>query len=311
MKILITGSGGLVGRNLVECLEKTSHELLTPTHGELDLLNRADVHTYLKSNKPDCVIHLAARVGSIAANVQYPLQFLVENLDMGRNVIISAYENGIKKLINIGSACVYPAESGGNLLREEMVLTGSFEREYVGYATAKAAALTMCQCISANNPQFLYKTLIPCSIYGRWCSFGADKSTMIAAAIKKIHRAKKDNLPCVQIWGDGTARRELIYAGDLAKIISVAAENLETIPPVLNVGTGIDYAVNDCYEIIAKILGYEGEFVHDLSKPSGTSRRLLDVKLMHKVELFAESSLEQGIRETIDYYQTHVLKEGR
>ena len=252
MKILITGAGGLVGRNLVECLQTTPHELLTPTHGELDLLNRAAVQAYLKSNQPDCVIHLAAKVGSIAANVQYPLQFLLENLDMGRNVIISAYENGVKKLINIGSACVYPAESGDNLLREDMALTGSFEKEYIGYATAKAVALSMCQCISSNNPQFLYKTLIPCSIYGRWCSFSAGRSTMIAAAIKKIYHAKKENLPCVQIWGDGTARRELIFAGDLARIISVAAENLETIPPVLNVGTGIDYAVNDCYETIAK-----------------------------------------------------------
>ena len=309
MRILITGSGGLVGSNLVEHMQNTSHELLTPTHGELDLLNRADVYAYLKSNKPDCVIHLAAKVGGIAENVQYPMQFLVENLDMGRNVIIGSYENGVKRLINIGSACVYPAESGDKPLSENMALTGSFEKEYIGYATAKAACMTMCQCISSKDPQFLYKTLIPCSIYGRHCSFNDSRSTMIAAAIKKIHHAKKENLPAVQIWGDGKARRELIYAGDLARIISLAAQNLEKIPVILNVGSGVDYTVNECYETIAKILGYDGKFVHDLSKPSGAGRRILNVKLMHEVGLFTETSLAQGIVNTVDYYEKHVLKE--
>ena len=309
MKILITGSGGLVGSNLVECLQSSSHELLTPKHSELDLLNREKVYAYLKKNKPDCVIHSAAKVGSIAANVQYPLQFLVENLDMGRNIIIGACENGVKKFINIGSACVYPAKNYSHPFTENMAVTGSFEKEYIGYATAKAGCLSMCQCISSSAPQFLYKTLIPCSIYGRRSSFGDNKSTMIAAAIKKICQAKKENLPAVQIWGDGKARREFIYAGDLAKIIISAAENLEKIPVVLNVGSGIEYSVNECYETIAKILDYRGKFEHDLSKPSGTKSRLLNIDLMHRIGLRAETSLEQGIKETIDYYKSHVLKE--
>lgn len=132
---------------------------------------------------------------------------------------------------------------------------------------------------------------------------------MIAAAIRKIYHAKKNNLTAVEIWGDGNARREFIYAGDLAEITVFAAEHLEKIPPILNVGSGTEYTVNDCYETVAKILNYTGKFVHDLSKPSGTNRRLLDVTLMHKVGLFAKTSLEQGLTETVDFYIKHVLQE--
>lgn len=311
MKILITGSGGLVGSNLVERFQGTAHELLTPLRGELNLLNREDVCAYLKSNKPDCVIHLAAKVGSIAANAQYPLNFLLENLDVNRNVIIGAYDAGIKKFINVGSACVYPAEKYDRPLTEDLAVTGCFEKENEGYSISKACGVLMCRYIADKNPDFLYKTLIPCNIYGGKCHavFTPEKSHIIAAAIKKIYRAKQENLPEVQIWGDGNSRREFIYAGDLARIIIFAAENPEKIPNTLNVGSGVEYTVNECYETIARILGYSGKFVHDLSKPSGTKRRLLDSSLMRKIGLGATTSLEQGIRETIDYYRTEILQE--
>ena len=311
MKILITGSTGLVGNNLVEYLQNSSHELLTPTRNELNLLNREEVYAYLKNNKPDCVIHLAAKVGNISANSQYPLQFLLENLDIARNVIIGAHENGVKNFINIGSACVYPAEKYDRPLTEDMAVTGSFEKENEGYSISKATGVLMCKYISDKNADRHYKTLIPCNVYGGGCSaiFKPEKSHIIIAAIKKIYRAKKENLPEVQIWGDGKARREFIYAKDLARIIVFAAENLEKIPAILNVGSGIEYTVNECYDITAKILGYKGKFIHDLSKPSGTGRRLLDVSSMHKVGLFAETPLEQGIKETIDYYRTQILQD--
>lgn len=308
MKILVTGSSGLVGRNLVELLKDGRHELLLPPHTELDLLNRAAVLNYLQREKPECVIHLAGKVGSIAANAKYPLQFLLENLDMGRNVIVGAYETGVKKFVNIGSACVYPASTEDVVFSEDMALQGRFEKEYAGYAVGKAACVSICTCICSENPQYLYKTLIPCSIYGRWSSFEQGKSTMIAAAIQKIYRAKRENLPEVEIWGDGKARRELIYAGDLAKIILYAAENLEKFPPLLNIGTGTDHSVDECYKAIAKILDYKGAFVHDTTKPSGTQCRLLDVTLMRGLGLRAKTSLEDGIRQTINFYETHILK---
>ena len=308
MKILVTGSSGLVGRNVTELFKNTEHKLLAPSHAELDLLKRDDVFRYLDENKPDCVIHLAAKVGSIASNARYPLQFFLENLDIARNVIIGAKETGIKKFINIGSACVYPAEKCDLPLSEDLAATGSFEKEYKGYAAGKTAGLFFCEFINAEEEYYLYKTLIPCSIYGRWSSFEVGKSTMIASAIKKIYHAKKLNLPEVEIWGDGNARRELIYAGDLAKIILYATENLETFPAQMNVGTGVEHTVNECYEIIAKILDYKGAFVHDINKPSGARRRLLDVSLMLQTGLKPETSLEEGIRRTIRFYEDHILK---
>lgn len=308
MKILITGSSGLIGKNVVNCFKSTSHQLLTPSHGELDLLNRDAVCDYLKNEKPELVVHLAAKVGSIAENADYPLQFLLSNLDMSRNLIVGAYESGIKKFINISSACVYPAEKYDALLTEDMAVTGAFEKENEGYSLAKAAGLLMCKYISKKNSSFLYKTLIPCNVYGVGCvaSFSPTKAHIIEAAIKKIYRAKKENLSEVQIWGDGKARRELIFAEDVAKIILFAAENLEKIPAVLNVGSGKDYSVDECYQTIAKILNYNGSFIHDLSKPSGTKRRLLDVTLMQNLSLNAETSLEQGLIKTIDYYKNNV-----
>ena len=308
MKILITGASGLIGNNLVKHFGSTSHELLTPSHSELDLTDRAAVLNYLRKEKPDCVIHLAAKVGSIASNAKYPLQFLLENLDMSRNIIASAYEVGIKKFINIGSSCVYPAEKYSHPLTEDLAVTGSFEKENEGYSIAKASGVLMCKYIADENPGYLYKTLIPCNLYGGGCykSFMPEKAHMIESAIKKIYTAKIENLPEVQIWGDGTAKRELIYADDLAKIIVYVAENLEKFPPVMNVGSGIEYTVNECYEIIAKILDYKGNFVHDCSKPSGTNRRLLDVSLMHKMGLNAETSLEDGIKATIEYYKSQI-----
>ena len=303
MKILVTGSSGLVGRNVVELFKTDRHELLAPAHAELDLLNRADVLNYLQREKPDCVIHLAAKVGSIAQNAQYPLQFLLANLDMGRNVIVSAYETGVKKFINIGSACVYPAERYGQPLSEDMAVTGSFEKENEGYSISKAAGVLMCKYIFESDSEYLYKTLIPCNIYGRWSSFKAGKAHMIESAVQKIYRAKKENLPEVEIWGDGEAKREFIYAGDLAEIILYAAENLEKFPPLLNIGSGVEYTVNECYETIARILNYNGKFVHDLTKPSGTQRRILDVSLMHQMGLMSKTSLADGIRQTIDFYE--------
>ena len=308
MKILITGSTGLIGKNLVNYLSQTNHDLLTPSHNELNLLHRDAIYNYLKFEKPDCIIHLAAKVGGIAAHTKYPLQFLLENLDISRNVIITSYECGIKKFINMTSACIYPAEISDQPLTEDMAITGSFEKNYEGYSVAKAASALMCKYISENNTDFFYNTLIPCSIYGPHCSFNDENSTVIASAIKKIYTAKINRLNEVTIWGDGTARREFIYAGDLAKIIKFVTENLETIPPFLNVGTGTDYSVNECYEMIAKVLNYKCTFVHDLTKPVGKNRRLLSVNLMKSFGLKTETSLFEGIKETVNFYKTQILK---
>lgn len=302
MKILLTGSSGMVGRNVLESPRSKSYELLTPSHKELDLLNRDAVTTYLEKNRPDLVIHAAGVVGGIAANMQQPLKFMLENLDIGRNVIYGAYRAGVKRFINLGSSCMYP-RNHETPLTEDLILKGEPEPTNEGFAIAKIACARMCSYITRENPDFQYKTLIPCNLYGRWDKFIGDKAHMIPAVIHKIYRAVADRQDTIEIWGDGTARREFMYAGDLADCIWEAVERFDDLPDMMNVGLGEDYSVNDYYETIAKVVGFKGTFTHDLSKPTGMKRKLTDVSRMIKFGWRPKTSLEDGIRQTVDFYR--------
>ncbi len=305
MKILITGSSGLVGRNVLESSRSASYELLTPKHSELNLLNRSAVENYLRREKPDCIIHIAAKVGSVELNLKHPLNFLLENLDMGRNLIIGAYELGIENFINISSACIYPANMGDEIFSEAMVFQGAFERENEGYASAKSICAQFCKYIRQENPLLNYKTLVPCNMYGRFDNFDSKRAHMIPAAIQKILHAKETNSPTVQIWGNGKARRELMYAGDFAEFVWFAVENLNSLPDILNVGTGEDFTVDECYKTIAEVLNYNGKFIHDETKPTGMKRRLLNVELMRSLGWSPKTSLADGIAKTVNFYKAH------
>ena len=305
MKILITGSNGLVGRNLLESPRCKRYEILAPSHKELELLDKDAVLNYLEKNRPDMVIHAAGTVGGITANMQQPLKFLIENLDMGRNVIYGAYRAGVKKFINLGSSCMYP-RNHDTPLTEDMILTGELEPTNEGYAIAKVACARMCSYITRENPDFQYKTLIPSNIYGRWDKFIGDKTHMIPAVIHKIYRAVVDRQDTIEIWGDGLARREFMYAGDLADCSWEAVERFDELPELMNVGLGVDYSVNDYYETIAKVIGFKGKFTHDLTKPAGMKRKLTDVSRMLKFGWRPKTTLEDGIRQTVEFYRKHV-----
>ena len=310
MKILLTGSSGLVGRNVLESPHSKNYELLTPNHKELDLLDKGAVSDYLEKNQPDLVIHAAGVVGGIAANMQQPLKFLIENLDIGRNVIYGAYRAGVKKFINLGSSCMYP-RNHETPLTEDMILTGELEPTNEGYALAKVACARMCAYITRENPEYQYKTLIPCNIYGRWDKFTGDRAHMIPAVIHKIYRAVADGQDTIEIWGDGSARREFMYAGDLAECIWQAVKRFDELPDLMNVGLGIDYSVNEYYQTIAKVVGYKGEFTHDLTKPAGMKRKLTDVTRMEQFGWRPQTSLEDGIRQTVEFYREHVDAQNR
>ena len=305
MKILITGSSGLVGRNLLEAPQSKKYELLTPSHKELELLDKDAVLNYLEKNRPDIVIHAAGTVGGISANNAAPLKFLLENLDMGRNVIYGAYQTGIKKFINLASSCMYP-RNHETPLTEDMILTGELEPTNEGYALAKINCTRMCNYITRENPDFQYKTLIPCNIYGRWDKFFGDRAHMIPAVIQRIIQAVDSGQAEIEIWGDGTARREFMYTGDLADCIWQAVERFDELPELMNVGLGVDYSVNDYYEVIAKVVGFKGKFTHDLSKPTGMKRKLVDVTRMEQFGWRPKTSLEDGIKLTVDFYRKHV-----
>ena len=226
MKILLTGGSGMVGRNICDYAQGFSqYELLAPTSKELNLLDKTAVDLYINSHKPDVIIHAAGIVGGIQANIENPVKFLHENTLMGQNIVLSAYQTGIKQLINLGSSCMYPRNAQNPLL-EESILTGELEPTNEGYALAKIVTAKLCEYISRTNLDYQYKTLIPCNLYGKYDKFDPIKSHMIPAAIQKVHRAKTEQLTSVEIWGDGLARREFMYAEDLADAVFFALDNL-------------------------------------------------------------------------------------
>ena len=301
MKVLITGANGLVGHSIVENRAMQQHELLTPSHGELDLLDYNAVVQYLKKEQPDLIIHAAGKVGGIAANCKAPMEFLLTNMDMGRNIIYGAFETGVKKFINLGSSCMYPRNSE-KPLTEDMVLKGELEPTNEGYALAKVMCTRLCEYISRQHPEYQYKTLIPCNLFGRWDKFRTENAHMIPAVIHKLYMAKKNSLETVEIWGTGKARREFMYSGDLADCIAYSIDNFEKMPTYLNVGLGHDYTVDEYYEAIAKVVGYTGQFTHNTEKPEGMKRKLTDVTNLNDFGWQSKTSLDEGLRKTFEFY---------
>jgi GDP-L-fucose synthase len=307
-KILITGSNGMVGKNIVEFEKSKNYILLTPSSKELNLLDRNSVDMYIQEHKPDVVIHCAGRVGGIQANMANPVAFLVENTQMGLNIIMAAYENGINKLINMSSSCMYP-RNAINPLGEELILKGELEPTNEGYAIAKVTSTRLCEYINKENSEFQYKTIIPCNLYGRYDKFDPKHSHMLPAVIKKIHEAKVNNQKTLDIWGDGEARREFMYAQNLADFTYFALENFESMPQNINVGLGHDYTINEYYKAIAEVIGFEGEFVHDLSKPVGMKQKLIDDTKLQNFGWKYKTSLKDGIQKTYEYYLNEVLND--
>ena len=306
LKILVTGANGMVGRNIIECESSKSYVILNPTSNELNLLDRQSVDNYIKLNKPDIVIHCAGIVGGIQANIANPVRFLVDNIQMGLNIIMASRDANITKFINLSSSCMYPRDAK-NPLPEELILKGELEPTNEGYALAKVTTTRLCEYINTENENFKYKTIIPCNLYGKYDKFDPKHSHMLPAVIRKIHEAKINNLDIIDIWGDGESRREFMYASDLADFIYYALENFETMPQNINVGLGHDYTINEYYEAIANVIGYEGEFVHDLTKPVGMRQKLIDDTKLSEFGWKYKTYLNDGIKKTYNYYLKEVL----
>jgi len=306
LKLLITGSSGMVGKNIVEYGLFKNYTLLTPSSEALNLLNKENIDLYLKKHQPDIIIHCAGVVGGIQANMANPVKFLVQNTQMGINIIMSAYETGIKRLINMSSSCMYPRVAK-NPLSEELILQGELEPTNEGYALAKITSTRLCEYINHENTEYEYKTVIPCNLYGKYDKFDPKHSHMLPAVIKKIYDAKINQQESIDIWGDGTARREFMYVEDLADFIYYALENFESMPQNINVGLGHDYSINEYYQTIAKVIGYEGKFVHDTTKPTGMKQKLIDDSKLREFGWYHKTSLEDGIKKTFDYYIKEVL----
>ena len=304
-KVLITGGNGMVGRNFLEIFSSQYFHVIAPNSKTVDLRDYQKTYNFLKEARPDIVIHLAALVGGIQANMKEPQRFLIENLEIGKNTVLGCYNLGIKKFINVASSCIYPKDVP-NPLKEEYILTGKLEPTNESYALAKLITLKLCNNINQMDNNFQYKTIFPCNLYGKWDSYGDNKSHMVAAVIRKIDEAK-NNKNTIYIWGDGTVRRECMYAKDLANFLVFALHNFEKIPENLNVGTGIDYTINDYYKYIAQVIGYKGTLKHDLSKPQGVKQKLLDIKKLKKIGWTSKTPLLDGLEKTYQFYLKHKL----
>lgn len=301
MKVLITGARGMVGRNIAEYSNMQAYELLTPSSRDLNLLDRQAVDAYMLKHQPDMVIHCAGIVGGIQANIANPVKFLVENTQLGINLIMSAKEAGVKKLMNMSSSCMYP-RAAQNPLAEDLILKGELEPTNEGYAIAKIASTRLCEYIHREDSSFEYKTVIPCNLYGKHDKFDPKHSHMIPAVIKKIVDAKAQNAASIDIWGDGLARREFMYAEDLANFVYFAMQKFSNMPQNINVGLGHDYTINEYYESIAEVVGYQGDFVHDLTKPVGMKQKLIDDTQLKAFGWHYQTELKDGLRQTFQHY---------
>ena len=300
-KIYLSGGNGMVGRNIIDHIEAKNYEILSPKSSDLNLLNYNETKNFITSNKPDIIIHTAGVVGGIEANINNPVKFLVENTQMGINILTVSKEMKIKTFINLSSSCMYPKDSN-NPLSEEQILSGKLEPTNEGYALAKICTTKLCEYINREDNSFSYKTIIPCNLYGKYDNFDNNSSHMIPAVIKKIYEAKKNNLQFVNIWGDGLARREFMYASDLADFIYFAIKKFNEMPQNINVGIGKDHSINDYYKTIANIIGFKGKFKNDLSKPRGMKKKLINNQKLKKFGWEYKTSLEDGIKKTYEYF---------
>jgi len=301
MKILLTGGSGMVGKNILDFAKDLPYTILSPSRQELNLLNFDDVISYLDAHQPDCIVHAAGFVGGIQANLDEPIEFLVQNTDVARNVILAAKEQKIERLLNIGSSCMYPT-TADNPLKETDILTGPFEVTNEAYAIAKLYGLKLCEYIHHSNPKFKYKTIIPCNLYGKYDNFDLHRAHMIPAAINKLNKAFYNRTDSVIMWGDGSVKREFMYAEDLADFIFFAIENFDRMPQILNVGTGKDYSILEYYLAIAKAMKFEPKIEFDLTKPVGMKKKLVDISNLSSFGWKAKNTLKEGLEKTINYY---------
>lgn len=302
-KIYVAGHRGLVGAALVRSLNaKGYHNLVTRTHAELDLTNQAAVRDFFASEKPEYVFLAAARVGGIVANNSYPAEFIYSNLSIQNNVIHSAWENNVKRMVFLGSSCIYPKECP-QPIKEEYLLTGPLETTNRPYAIAKIAGVEMCH---AYNRQYgtKYLAAMPTNLYGPGDSYDLSNSHVLPALLRKMHEAKITGAPEVVLWGSGTPKREFLYVDDLANALvflitldEAIYEKLvaPTTWPLINVGTGEDGTIRELAGVIAGVVGYSGTFIQDTTKPDGTMRKVLDVSKIQSLGWKAKIDLRRGI----------------
>jgi GDP-L-fucose synthase len=305
-KIYVAGHRGLVGSALVKkLLEKGYKNIIVKTHSELDLLEQQKVRDFFEKEKPEFVFLAAAKVGGILANNKYRADFIYENLQIQNNIIHASYLNGVKKLLFLGSSCIYP-KNAPQPLSEDSLLTSPLEYTNEPYAIAKIAGIKMCESYNLQyGTNFI--AVMPTNLYGPNDNFDLNTSHVLPALLRKIHEAKINGQKTVEIWGSGVPKREFLYSEDMADACVFIMENVnfhdlikdrnEIRNTHINIGTGEDLTIRELAELIKKIVGFEGEFVFDATKPDGTMQKLSNVSKLSDLGWRYKTTLEAGIRE--------------
>ena len=319
-KIYVAGHRGLVGSAIVRNLHTKGYSnLLTCTHAELDLTNQAATETFLKAEKPEYVFLAAAKVGGIHANNEYPAEFIHQNLAIQTNVIHESWRNNVKRLMFLGSSCIYP-KMALQPMKEEYLLTGPLEPTNRPYALAKIAGIEMCW---SYNRQYgtKYLAVMPTNLYGPGDNYHPENSHVIPALIRKFHEAKQVNANEVVVWGTGTPRREFLYSEDMADacvyLMNLPDEKYDSLlgsdesttgkvePPVINIGVGDDITIKELAEAVQLAVGFDGEIIFDASKPDGTMRKLMDVERLHRLGWSATTNLREGLKQAYSDFKEY------
>ena len=306
-KVYVAGHRGLVGSAILRRLQNAGYEnLITRTHGELDLTNPQAVDGFFEAEKPEYVFLAAAIVGGILANDTYPVDFLRDNLAIELNTIDAAYRHGVRKLLFLGSSCIYP-KFAPQPMKEEYLLTGELEPTNEPYAIAKIAGVKLCQ---AYNEQYGtdFISVMPTNLYGPRDNFDLKNSHVLPALIRKFHEAKERGEPSVSVWGTGMPRREFLHVDDLADACVYLMDSCSGSEPV-NIGVGKDISIKELAELVRDTVGYGGDIVYDTTKPDGTPRKLLDVSKLHSLGWQAKIPLREGIEQTYAWFlETYPVK---
>lgn len=309
-KIYIAGHQGMVGGAIVRLLiEHGYHNLLTAERDELDLLSQQQVTNFFATHTPDYVFLAAAKVGGIQANNSYPADFIYNNLMIQNNIIHAAYESKVKRLLFLGSSCIYPKHAA-QPMSEDSLLTGQLEPTNEPYAIAKIAGIKMCE---SYNRQYDtdFRSVMPTNLYGQNDNFHPENSHVLPALLRRFYEAKQSNIPEVVVWGSGTPKREFLYVNDMALaclyVMNLDKEVLEQAVTStcshINIGYGSDISIKALASLIAQIVDYQGQIVFDDSRPDGTPRKLLDSDLLSNLGWQAQISLEQGIKSTYEWFR--------
>jgi len=310
-RIYVAGHRGMAGSTICRALERAGyHNILTASRAELDLINGPEVEAWFAANQPTIVVLAAAKVGGIQANKSYPADFLLENLKIQTNVIETAWRSGVRRLLFLGSSCIYP-KFAEQPIKEEALLTGALEPTNEWYAIAKIAGIKLCEAL-LNQHGFDAISLMPTNLYGPGDNYHPTNSHVLPALIRRFHEAAEANAPSVTCWGTGSPLREFLHVDDLGEACVFALEHWSPMPSehiYLNVGTGLDLSIRELAEAVASVTGFQGEIHWDTRKPDGTPKKQLDVSRLAALGWRARIPLSEGLASTVELFREQFKEE--